>query len=113
MAFLFGFGFLKSGKLGLGQQNALLRNLGFEGFQALFRIAEIVTQPDRADPERRNGEPPLPQLVRDPNLTPSGLIDGKLHDCAFDLRRHPVGKDRLAPAHLGQRQVAALVVKLL
>jgi len=71
-------------------------------FAWVAAIAKIMTQPDRANAERGDGETFLPQLVRDPHLAPGGLVDGKLHNGILDLRRHPVGEDRLTPAHLRQ-----------
>ncbi len=41
--------FFKGGHLGVGQDQPLLSRLGFQGFQPVFEICQIVAQPNTAD----------------------------------------------------------------
>ena len=54
MRFLVSLGLLERGDLGLGQQDAILRHLGFERLEAMFHRGQIVTLPHAAYPGRRD-----------------------------------------------------------
>src|SRR5271166_3459387 len=59
MGFFFGFGFLQGRKLGLGEDDAVLGDFGFQGFQTLLHRLQIVALPHAADAGRRHGQPAL------------------------------------------------------
>ena len=48
MGFFFGLGFLQGGKLGLGEDDAVLGDFGLERFQPLFHGLQIVALPHAA-----------------------------------------------------------------
>src|SRR5499433_3640114 len=53
MRLLVGFGLLERGDLGLGQQDAILRHLGFERLEAMLDRGQIVALPHAAHPGGR------------------------------------------------------------
>ena len=111
--FLLALGLLQSGDLRLREHQAVLRHLGLQRLQPLLGVGEIVPQPHPAHAEGRDRQALLLQFVRDPNLAPGRLLDRKLNHRRLNLGRHPVLQQRLAPADLLQRQLAALLVQLL
>ena len=106
-------GLLQRGDLRLGQHQALLRALGLERLQPLLHGLQIVPQPHAAHAGRRDRVALLLQLVGDAHLAERRLLDRHLDDGLLDLRVDAVLLDRLAPRHLGQRQIAAFLVELL
>ena len=68
--------------------------------------AQIERTPPFGGLRGRDAHPTLQKLVGDANLAPGGLVDGERHDGVFDLRRHPVLQDRLAPRDLLQGEFA-------
>src|SRR5215469_10087090 len=113
MRFLVGFGLLESGDLGFGQQDPVLRDLGFEGLEAVLDRRQIVALPHATHARRRDRQTLSFQRLRHPHLTPGRLLDRQVDHRLFDLRRRAVLQHWLAPADLLQRQLAAFLVKLL
>jgi len=72
MHLLFGLGFLESGELALGKDEAFLRRLRFEGFQAKPHGGEIVPDPDGADAKGRDYLASFQKLVGDANWPQAG-----------------------------------------
>jgi len=104
---------LQGGDLGLGQHQPVLGAPGLQRPQPLLHGLEVVALPDAAHPRRGNGQAAAPELVGDAHLAEGGLLQGDLDHGLLHGRGHPVGRDRLAPGHLGQRQLAAFLVELL
>src|SRR5439155_4440404 len=113
MRLLVGLGLLERGDLRLGQQDALLRHLGFERRQAVLDRGQIVTQPHAAHAGGRNRQAAPLQRLRYAHLTPGGLIDRQSDHRLFDLNRRAVLQHRLTAADLLQCQLAAFIVELL
>ncbi len=97
MGFFFGFGFLQGRKLGFGEDDAILGDFGFQGFQALLHGFQIVALPHAADACRRHGEPALSQFIGDAHLPEGRLLDGESHDGVLDLFGDAVLEHRLLP----------------
>src|SRR6266496_1789324 len=85
----------------------------FERLEALLHRRQIVTLPDTAHPGGRDRQPAPLQRFGDPHLAPGRLLDRHLDRRLFDVDRGAVLQDRLSPADLLQRQLAAFVVQLL
>ncbi len=113
MGFFFGFGFFHGRKLGLGEDDAVLGDFGFQGFQALLHGLQIVALPHAANAGWRDGQPALSQLVGDAHLPESRLLDGERHDGALDLFGDAVLEHRLLAGDFGQCDLAAFFIKLL
>src|SRR5215475_5514246 len=113
MGLLLGLGLFQGDQLGLGQHQTLLGALGFQRLEPLDHGLEVVTLPDAAHPRGRHRQPALPQLVGDADLAEGRLLNSQFNDGVLDLLRHPVLQHRLLAADLLQRQLAALVLKLL
>ena len=62
--------------LGLGQDDAVLGDLGFEGFQPRLEVGQAVAHPDRTDPAGGDEDATLAQLVGDPDLAAGRIFDG-------------------------------------
>jgi hypothetical protein len=75
MRLLVGLGLLERGDLRLGQQDALLRHLGFDSLQAVLDRGQIVTQPHEAHAGGRDRQAAPLQRLRYVHLTAGGLID--------------------------------------
>src|SRR5690606_21976337 len=99
--------------LRLGQHESFLRTLSLERLQPLLHGLQIVPEPHAAHAERRNGVPLLFELVGDPHLAEGRPLDRHLDHGFLDRRIDPVLLERLAARHLGERQIAALLVELL
>jgi hypothetical protein len=84
-------GLLQRSHLGLGEQDALLGDLGFERPQALLTHLQVVTLPDATHAGGRDVHALLEQLVGDANLPPRWLLDGHLQHRALHLGCHSVG----------------------
>ena len=97
MGFFFGFGFFQGRKLGLGEDDAVLSDFGFQRFQALFHGLQIVALPHAADAGGRHDQPALSQFIGDAHLAESRLLDGKRHNGALDLFGNAVLEHRLLP----------------
>jgi hypothetical protein len=110
MRLLVGFGLFESDDLRFGQQDIILRHLGFQRLEAVFDRSQIVALPHAAHARRRDRQALPLQRLRHPHLAPGRLLD---RHRPFDLRRRAVLQDWLAPADFLQRQLAAFVVKLL
>ena len=108
MGLFFGLGFLQGGKLGFGEDDAVLGHFGLQSLEALLHRFEIVPEPDAAHARGRNGEPALAELVGDAHLAERRLLDGKFHNGAFDLLGDAVLEHRLLPGDFGERDLAAL-----
>src|SRR5215472_14956659 len=113
MGFLVGLGFLECGDLGFGQEDTILRNLGFERLEAVFDRGQIVALPHAAHARRRDRQALPLQGLRHPYLAPGRLLDRQRDGRLFDLDRCAVLQHGFAPADLLQRQLAAFVVQLL
>ena len=113
MRLLVGLGLLERGDLRLGQQDAILCHLGLQRLQAEFHRGQVVALPHAAHTRRRDRQAAPLQRFRDAHLAPGRLLDGQRHHGLFDLDRRAVLQDRLAPADLLQRQLAAFIVQLL
>src|SRR5438128_2159328 len=61
MRLLVGLGLLERGDLRLGEQDAILRHLGFERLEAMFHHGQIVALPHAAHPGRRDRHPAPPE----------------------------------------------------
>ncbi len=59
MGFFVQPGLLQSHHLRFGQNGAVLRHFGFQCFQALFHVLEVMTLPDAAHAERRDRQAAL------------------------------------------------------
>jgi hypothetical protein len=97
MGFFFGLGFLHGGKLGFGEDDAVLGDFGLERLQPLFHGFQIVALPHAAHARGRNSKPALSQLVGDAHLPEGRLVDGKLNNRGLDLLGDAVLRDRLLP----------------
>jgi hypothetical protein len=113
MRLLVGLGLFESSDLALGQQDTLLRHLGFECLEAVFHRGQVMALPHATHTGGGNRQPTPLQRLRYPHLAPGRLLDCHLDRRLFDVRRRPVLQDRLAAADLLQRQLAAFVVQLL
>ena len=76
---LFLFGALQGGQLFFGQHDAVLGNLGLQGFEALLEGFQVVPQPNAPHAARRDEQALLAEFVAHPHLAVGGLFDGHLH----------------------------------
>jgi len=65
--FFVGFGLLEGGDLGLGQQDPILRHLGFQRLEAVFDRRQIVALPHAAHARRRDRQTLPLQRLRHPH----------------------------------------------
>ena len=105
-------GLFERHQLALGQHAALLGDLDLQGFQPLLHGLQVVAHPDAADPERRDLGAALLQFVGSPRLAPGRLLDGHRDHGGFHLGRGTVLQVGLGQGDLGQRQIAAFLVKV-
>ena len=66
-------GLLEGGDLRLGQQDAVLRRLGFERLGAVLDRSQVVALSHAAHAGRRDRQPTLLQRLRHPDLAPGRL----------------------------------------
>src|ERR1700730_3493470 len=113
VSLLFCLGFLQGYDLRLGQDQAFLRNLGFQRLEPFLHRLEIMALPDAAHPGRGDRVAKFPHFVGDADLAEGRLLHRKFNDPLRDLGRGPVRQDRLLAADLLQRQLAAFVIEIL
>ena len=101
------FSFFQRYDLRLGQNQPLLRDLGFQGLEPLLHRLEIVTLPDTPDARRRDRKSTLPQLIGDADLAERRLLEGERNYGVFDLLPYTIRYDRLLAGDFLQRQLAA------
>ena len=69
--------------MGLGQHNAVIGDLGLQGFQALFEVCQVVAHPDRTYTAGRHEHAQLAQLVTDADLTVGRVFNGVIDHGVF------------------------------
>ena len=95
MRLLFRFGLLQGCDLRLGQDQALLRDLGLQRLEAFLHRLEIMALPDAAHAGRGDRIAEFPHFVGDANLAEGRLLQRKRNDPRLDRGRGPVRQDRL------------------
>src|SRR5260370_9165364 len=102
MRLLIGLGLLERGDLGLSQEDAVLRHLGFERLEAVLDRGQVVALPYTAHPGRRDRQAAPLQRLRDPHLAPVRLLDRQPDPPLLALDRPPVLQAPLPSALLLQ-----------
>ncbi len=102
---------LQSDDLGFGQHQAVLCAFGLECLEPLLHGLQVVALPDTAHAGRGDRQAALLQLIGHPDLAKGRLFGSELDDRLLDGRLDPVLQDRLAFGHLGQRDLAAFLIK--
>jgi hypothetical protein len=104
---------LERGELRVGEDPAVLRHFGLKGFEPVLHGRQIVPDPHAADARGRDPLPLLGELIRDPHLSPRGLIDRQGHHRRFEVTRNAIPEIRLPATNLLQRFFTTGVVQLL
>jgi hypothetical protein len=81
---------LERGELRLGENAALLGDVGFERLQAGLHRQQILSQPDTAHAPRRDAAALFRELIGHLILPPGRLLERERHDRLFQVARDTI-----------------------